>query len=503
MKKSLPFVVAVLLLSACNQNDLLSEVRCGRVCIVENTGEISLIPESYASGQCSSGILTCTDSGEVCEGFVAASPEVCDTLDNDCDGHVDEGLGHTVGDQCSIGENGDILAPEEGLTGVCTNGVLACNDSGGISCVGVVKPSPELCDTLDNNCDGFVDNSPSDVPPEVCPAIECLPQEPVCTNGAWECPSEVALGNEICDGLDNDCDGLIDEDEPHDPLFDDGIFVYDGDISETANFPCRPGTRICQDGVEAIIGMVTPEAEVCDLIDNDCNGLVDDNPVDSYVIPYSGPPETEGVGICAPAEQICIDGVTYQSAEVLPSPEDCHDNLDNDCDGEVNEETTEVISQSFVLVLDISGSMNQYLEPMMDALCAWADSAILNGSLFNIVLVGNDDDDDTTADTPPLSLTNGFVFPSQVCSALFGPTGYQEHETNGDEYQLWGILTAQEHDWPHGLSRNVIVFSDEGLQSPHYGSSWGYSGAADIRLREDCVQKGYRLITYSQSSFSW
>ena len=488
---------------SCSSEESLLEVTCGEACTVNsnNLEDFTIIEEPYERGQCQSGWVQCGNGDPICVDWVGPTTEKCDYIDNDCDDEVDEELGFEVGAECTFDEDNNLAVPEEVPLGTCSNGLAVCALDGSVVCEGVVNPTTEVCDGLDNDCDGVLDEAPANPPSMDCPTVECLPQDPVCRDGNWTCPSEVALGDEICDGLDNDCDGLIDENEDHDPLFDGNVYVYDGDINETASGPCRPGVRQCIDGVETIVGMVTPKPETCDLIDNDCDGTIDNNLIDVYENDYTGPPGTLGVGVCTPASATCNDGELTHTSEVLPTAENCSDSLDNDCDGFINEATTEAVTQAFVLVLDISGSMSYYLDPMMEALCEWSSTTLLGGSKFNIVVVGNSEGDEYNV--PPVSLTNGFVGASGVCDALFGPNGYESFNTSGSEYQFWGVEIATQYAWPYGLSRNVIVFSDEPLQERGIFNGWTFSLAAMTAFAEHCIEQNYRLITYSRDYIQW
>jgi len=487
---------------SCSNEENLYKVVCGESCIVDPSGEsFEIIEEPFMNGQCQSGLVVCGGSEPACIGHRGASPETCDYIDNDCNGVVDDGLDFEVGVECNFDESGNIIGPKD-LQGTCSNGLSVCALSGKVACEGVVNPTDEICDGLDNDCDGMLDEAPQGAPEMDCPTIDCLSQDPICREGDWTCPSEVALGDEICDGLDNDCDGLIDEDDPHDPLFENGDYAYEGDIGETANPPCRPGVRQCVDGVETIVGMVTPRSETCDGIDNNCDGIIDNDLIDTFQDQYTGPPETLGVGLCSPSAATCVDGALVHTDEVLPRVEDCEDTLDNDCDGFINEATTEAVTQSFVLVLDISGSMSYYLHPMMSALCSWSSASLLGGSMFNIVVVGNSEEDSYYPDVPR-SLTNGFVPAASVCDALFGEPGYQGFESSGSEHQFWGVEIATQYAWPPGMSKNVIIFSDEGLQMEGIRNSWVFSVEERERFIEHCQAHKYRLITYSDDYLAW
>jgi Putative metal-binding motif len=107
-------------------------------------------------GTCKAGAEVCSSTGSgwgPCEGEVLPSPQTCTGLDNECDGVVDEGCPCEVGQQqgCYTGPAGT-----EGV-GMCMGGMQMCSLTGWGACEGEVLPSPQTCTGLDNECDGMVD----------------------------------------------------------------------------------------------------------------------------------------------------------------------------------------------------------------------------------------------------------------------------------------------------------------------------------------------------------
>jgi predicted ribosomally synthesized peptide with SipW-like signal peptide len=139
------------------------------------------------------GPTTCTPTAETCNG-----------LDDDCDTQVDEG------------DPGGGSACNTGQQGICAAGTTHCV-GGALSCIQNVQPVAETCNGLDDDCDGSVDEGDpggggacSTGLPGICNAGTLH-----CVGGALSCVQNVSAGTEICNGLDDDCDGAVDEGCPY------------------------------------------------------------------------------------------------------------------------------------------------------------------------------------------------------------------------------------------------------------------------------------------------
>ena len=101
--------------------------------------------------------------------------------------------------------------------------------------------------------------------------------------------------------------------------------------------PCREGIQVCHLGKwGACQGQIQPKPEVCNGLDDNCDGRIDSPPPDT-VSCYTGPPETRNVGQCAEGHLACINGkLTYCELQRFPTDEVC-DSADNNCNGKVDE----------------------------------------------------------------------------------------------------------------------------------------------------------------------
>ncbi len=301
-------------------------------------------------GACRKGGQTCVDAGWAdCIGEVVPSEEVCDGIDNDCDGVGDEDA-VDVGGTC-----GGAPLPFDPNQGGCETGTEVCSD-GRLVCSGDTGPSAEVCDGVDNDCDGYTDENITVVCGGCDPDLYdyctdrsqglCEPGMATCVNGVFPaCTASISPTPELCDSLDNDCDGLTDEGESGQPWTGD-VCNACGGLEHCIDHQVRCCTGLTAEGECIVPGL--PSVEVCDGVDNDCDGITDDGlQRECMDAAYA---DRDGIGICHGGIEVCqggawgygdtpetwIEGVCGN--QQIPLAEEHCNKLDDDCDGETDEE---------------------------------------------------------------------------------------------------------------------------------------------------------------------
>ena len=289
---------------------------------------------------CVDGHAWCAYDGA--DGYEAEETR-CDGLDNDCDGLTDEGSvyqGLVLGEVChGVGQCGwgVVECALDGEGAVCSTNAGGSDD----------ETSGETCDDYDNDCDGLTDEElryhgqalgASCVGVGACGpgVVVCSPLEPVPTCSSNPDGTLPEHGFEVCDGADNDCDGLTDEDLFADPAQHClGAGVCQGQQA-VLQVHCDLGTWVCR--YDALADYQPGMELSCDGMDNDCDGMTDEDfafPEGDTLLALGA---ACGLGVCWPGEVVCAPdggGLACSSAE-LAATESC-DDLDNDCDGLVDE----------------------------------------------------------------------------------------------------------------------------------------------------------------------
>ncbi len=266
------------------------------------------------------------------------APETCDGLDNDCDTLVDEGT------SC-VDDDGDGWTEADG----------DCDDDDDDTYPG----APETPDGADNDCDGTADEGTSAYDDDG----DCFCETGPCTGGAdrtctslsdGDCDDAAAAVNpaasERCDGIDNDCDGVTDE-----PAATDAPTWYndsdgDGYGDPAAGSPAciQPAGTVadatdCDDTVRAVNPAAT---ELCDGIDNDCDGTVDEDDAADASTWYRDS-DGDGYGDAGSPQDACSQPTGYiaeasdcddAQATTNPGAVEYCDGHDDDCDGVADED---------------------------------------------------------------------------------------------------------------------------------------------------------------------
>lgn len=343
-----------------------TQVRCTTVTFGDVEECIDPDDDGYGVGTLCRGL----DCNELNDQINEGAAELCDGIDNNCDGQIDEAVRGLYfldvdGDGFGVGEATSRCVSDSDSGWALQAG--DCNDSDFFINPGVA----EVCDGRDNDCDDTIDEGvtvaafrdsdldtwgDASAPVQVCAGAfpanvvarsgDCAPEDTTIFPGAIE----------ICDGLDNDCDRQIDEIEGQ--LWADVDGDGFGDPLNTRS-TCAPlgerwvtNDRDCNDNDVAI----NPDAvEACDTADNNCNSQRDEgfnlstdrnncgacgnvcgaffNCAGGRCVGFCEDVDTDGFfgrGECARANEDCNDSNNAVNPRAIDA---CNNGTDENCDG--------------------------------------------------------------------------------------------------------------------------------------------------------------------------
>jgi hypothetical protein len=432
--------------------------------------------------QCIQDVGLSEVSGDCNDTDPAISPvayDICDGVDNNCDGAIDEDVQLTFyldADEDGFGDpNSTTLSCEE-PEGYTSNN-LDCDD---------IEPevnpiADEYCDGVDNDCDGTSDesgaidaliwyaDSDNDGFGDVSVTAVACNQPTGYVGDSSDCDDATSSTNpnadEYCNGVDDNCDGTIDEDNAINSTtyYTDNDGDGFGNAASTIDACSQPNGYVldstdCNDNNNSIY---VGADETCNTLDDDCDGTVDEEAIDfiSYYIDSDG----DGFGEDSSLTESCtlpnnaslLGGDCDDSSNAAhPNGIEVCDGLDNNCDGSTDDGSS------------------------IDALM-WFEDADLDGyGNASISMLAcnqpqgycdNDDDcDDSDAQISPVSteLENSL---DDDCDGYTdeGTNAYDDDgdgfsENDGDCNDLDSSINPTATEFENGIDDNCDGYTDEG-----------------------------------------
>ncbi|HND29992.1 MAG TPA: MopE-related protein, partial [Myxococcota bacterium] len=283
------------------------------------------------------GFAACAECDDGNNAIFPGATEVCNGSDDDCDGQVDEAgatgerTWYYDGDADNYGDATSTLQSCSAPSGYAANGT-DCNDGDA-----TINPGAgEYCDGIDTNCDGSLDAGAVDATPwyddvdadgygSPSGATYSCSQPAGTVSNSSDCddsrPAVNPAATEICDGLDNNCDAVVDTDavDPSTWYRDaDGDGYGTGAALTACDQPTGYGS-LDGDCNDASTAYYPGAPEVCtDVVDYNCDGSI-------------GAVDSDGDGYIACLE--CDDG----NAAIYPGAIESCNGYDDDCDGTADE----------------------------------------------------------------------------------------------------------------------------------------------------------------------
>jgi hypothetical protein len=264
--------------------------------------------------------------------------EVCDGVDNDCNGTSDDVVetepsattwSKDVDDDGYGGKQSQVACERPAGAWVRASKGMDCDDKDAAN----FPDNVEVCDNADNDCDGEADETFDADNDGVT----------VCNNDCDDADDTINPNMaELCDGRDDDCDGTI-----------DNGFDQDGDGVTTCGADGKAGHAADNDCDDAEDAAYPGALEYCDNIDNDCDGQVDNNALDATT--WYADADQDGYADADHQFEACVapDGTLAEPEDGLydcddtrddthPDADELPDGVDQDCDGDIDEGTDRV-----------------------------------------------------------------------------------------------------------------------------------------------------------------
>jgi hypothetical protein len=470
-----------------------------------NTTMACSMPEGY--------VADATDCNDADAAVNPAATEVCNGIDDNCDGNNDEGLTFTTyyadADGDTYGDAGSTVSTCDGAPEGYVSDATDCNDADG-----AVNPgATEVCNGIDDNCDGNIDEGVQNTyyadmdgdtygdagsTTMACSAPEGYVSDATDCNDADGAVNPGAT--EVCNGIDDNCDGNTDEGVENTYYADADGDTY-GDAGSTT-MACSAPEGYVSDATDCndADGAVNPGAtEVCNSIDDNCDGNTDEGVENTYYADADG--DTYGDAgsttmACSAPEGYVSDATDCNDADgaVNPGATEVCNGIDDNCDGN----TDEGVQNTYYADADgdtygDAGSTTMacsapegYVSDATD--CNDADGAVNPGATE--VCNGIDDNCDGNIDegltfTTYYADADGDTYgdaASTVTTCDGAPEGYVSDATDCNDAD--GAVNPGATEVCNGIDDNCDGNIDEGVENTYYadadGDTYGDAGSTTM-----------------------
>ncbi len=461
------------------------------------------------------------DDSDCDDGDAAVNPdaeEVCDSIDNDCDGlSDDEDDGVTGREMWYADDDGDGYGDAADYSPGCEapSGYVADDSDCDDSSAEVNPAATESCSGVDDDCDGLVDDEDDSVtgrsmwyadedgdgygdPDDYGPACEQPSGRVVDDSDGDDSDADVNPGaTESCSGVDDDCDGLVDDDDSsvtgRDMWYADSDGDGYGDAADHSPGCEAPSGYVaddsdCDDGDAEVHPAAT---ESCSGVDDNCDGLVDDD--DSGVTgvhTWYADSDGDGYGDEDSTWESCTRPSGYASnpsdcdhsdAAVNPAAAETCNSVDDDCDGLVDDDDSSVTGRSMWYADDDGDGYGDAADH--SPACTQPSGFVADSS----------DCDDTDGDAYPGADDDWYDGVDSDCD------GASDYDQDGDGYDHDAYSGDDCDDEDGAISPGAAEVCDDGVDNDcdGTGEGCGIEGENDLSTVDDVI--GYVEDWYGMS----